>query len=65
MKKDISYYQSYFFFLGLILALTGLAFNHHPIGLWIMGIGAVGIWLGSPLPTMRGNKKDNDPKDIK
>ena len=65
MKKDISYYQSYVFFFGLILALIGLALNDRPVGLCLMGIGAVGVWLGSPLPTMSGSKKDDDPEDKK
>lgn len=65
MKKDISYYMSYFCLFGFILALIGLVLNDRPIGLWLMGIGAACLYIGKPRTTMSGRKKDNDPKDKK
>lgn len=65
MKKDISYYISYFFFFGLILALVGLALNDRPIGLWLMWIGAVCLIVSKPRRTMSDVKKDMERKNRK
>lgn len=65
MKKDISYYMSYFCLFGFILALIGLVLNDRPIGLWLMGIGAVCLYIGKPRRTMSDVKKDMERKNRK